>query len=84
MSGNLNNGFELFPFHLFGKFSRTEAKYIPYVFRHFGRHLEGLAAKFDVIVPTDFNMVVTKLDTPKSDFRERTGTEWLVLGLALG
>ena len=31
-----------------------------------------------------FNMVVTKLDTPKSDFRERTGTEWLVLGLALG
>ena len=25
--------------------------------------------------------VVTKLDTPKSDYRERTGTEWLVLGL---
>ena len=28
MSGNLNNGFELFPFHLVGKFSRTEAKYL--------------------------------------------------------
>ena len=26
-------------------------------------------------------IVVTKLDTSKSDFRERTGTEWLVLGL---
>ena len=26
-------------------------------------------------------MVATKLDTPKSDYRERTGTEWLVLGL---
>ena len=25
--------------------------------------------------------VVTKLDTPKSDYRERTGAEWLVLGL---
>ena len=25
--------------------------------------------------------VVTELDTPKSDYRERTGTEWLVLGL---
>ena len=23
-------------------------------------------------------MVVTKLDTPKSDYRERIGTEWLV------
>ena len=29
-------------------------------------------------------MVVTKLDTPKSDYRESTGTEWLVLGLGLG
>ena len=29
-------------------------------------------------------MVVTKLDTPKSDYLERTGTEWLVLGLGLG
>ena len=29
-------------------------------------------------------MVVTKLDTPKSDYRERTGTEWLVLGLGWG
>ena len=29
-------------------------------------------------------MVVTKLDTPKSDYQERTGTEWLVLGLGLG
>ena len=28
MSGNLNNGFELFPFHLVLKFSRTEAKYL--------------------------------------------------------
>ena len=28
--------------------------------------------------------VVTKLDTPKLDYRERTGTEWLVLGLAWG
>ena len=28
--------------------------------------------------------VVTKLDTPKSDYRERTGTEWLVLGLGWG
>ena len=28
MSGNLNNGSELFPFHLVGKFSRTEAKYL--------------------------------------------------------
>ena len=28
--------------------------------------------------------VVTKLDTPKSDYRESTGTEWLVLGLGLG
>ena len=26
--------------------------FAPYVFRHFGRHLEGLATKFDVIVPT--------------------------------
>ena len=26
-------------------------------------------------------MVVNKLDTPKSVYRERTGTEWLVLGL---
>ena len=23
---------------------------------------------------------MTQLDTPKSDYRERTGTEWLVLG----
>ena len=29
-------------------------------------------------------MVVTKLDTPKSDYRERTGTKWLVLGLSWG
>ena len=28
-------------------------------------------------------MVVTKLYTPKSDYRERTGTECLVLGLGL-
>ena len=28
--------------------------------------------------------VVTKLDTPKSDYQERTGTEWLVLGLGWG
>ena len=26
---------------------------------------------------------MTQLDTPKSDYRERTGTEWLVLGLGL-
>ena len=26
-------------------------------------------------------MFVTKLNTPKSDYRERTGTKWLVLGL---
>ena len=24
--------------------------------------------------------VVTQLDTPKSDYRERSGTKWLVLG----
>ena len=29
-------------------------------------------------------MVVTKLDTPKSGYRERTGAEWLVLGLCWG
>ena len=60
MSGNLNKGFELFPFHLVGKFPRTEAKYplfAPYVFRHFDCHLEGLATKFDVIVPTDSSML---------------------------
>ena len=28
--------------------------------------------------------IVTQLDTPKSDYRERTGTEWLVLGLGSG
>ena len=28
MSGDLNNGLELFPFHLVGKFARTEAKYL--------------------------------------------------------
>ena len=28
--------------------------FAPYVFRHFDRHLEGLATKFDVIAPTDF------------------------------
>ena len=28
--------------------------------------------------------VVTKLDTPKSDYRKSTGTKWLVLGLGLG
>ena len=54
MSGNLNNGFELFPFHLVGKISPLFA---PYVFRHFDRHLEGLATKFDVIVPTDYSML---------------------------
>ena len=27
---------------------------------------------------------MTKLDTPKSDYRERTGTEWLGLGLGSG
>ena len=48
MSGNLNNGFELFPFHLVGKISPLFA---PYVFRHFDRHLEGLATKFDVLCP---------------------------------
>ena len=31
-----------------------------------------------------FVLVVTKLDTPKPDYRERTGTEWLVLGLGTG
>ena len=29
-----------------------------------------------------FSQAVTKLDTLKSDYRERTGTEWLVLGSA--
>ena len=33
---------------------------------------------------TTFLTVVTKLDTPKSDYRVRTGTEWLVLGLGWG
>ena len=28
--------------------------------------------------------VVTKLDTPKSDYQQRTGTKWLVLGLGWG
>ena len=28
-----------------------------------------------------FKSVVTKLDTLKSGYREKTGTEWLVLGL---
>ena len=28
MSGDLNNGLELFPFHLVGKFACTEAKYL--------------------------------------------------------
>ena len=28
-------------------------------------------------------MAVTKLDTPKSDYQESTGTKWLVLGLEL-
>ena len=28
MSGDLNSGFELFPFHPVGKFSRTETKYL--------------------------------------------------------
>ena len=28
-------------------------------------------------------LVVTKLDTPKSDYGERTGTKWLVLGLVV-
>ena len=32
----------------------------------------------------DKDLVVTKLDTPKSDYRESTGTEWLVLGLVWG
>ena len=30
------------------------------------------------------SMVVTKLDTPKSDYQEKTRTEWSVLGLGLG
>ena len=30
-----------------------------------------------------FVRVVTKLDTPKSDYRESTGTKWLVLVLGL-
>ena len=57
MSGNVNNGFELSPFHLVGKFSPTEAKsplFASYVFHHFDCHLEGLATKFDVIAPTNF------------------------------
>ena len=32
----------------------------------------------------DYQTVVTELDTPKSDYREKTGTEWLVLGLGWG
>ena len=55
MSENLNNGFELFPFHLVGKFSRTEAKYLLLLPPMYSAIFTAiLATKFDAIVPTDF------------------------------
>ena len=60
MSGNLNNGYELFPFHLVGKFSRTEAKYLLTLLL-FDRHLEGLATKLTSLRPPIFFCSVTCL-----------------------
>ena len=45
--------------------------------------LNGRCMAFSIVSYATFSRVVTKLDTPKSDYRDRTGTEWLVLGLGL-
>ena len=46
--------------------------------------LNGRCMAFSIVSYATFSRVVTKLDTPKSDYRDRTRTKWLVLGLGWG
>ena len=60
----------------------AEAKQWQYI--HEAKYVACYVTTCNQIIFDFFLTVVTKLDTPKSDYRESTGTEWLVLGLGLG